>query len=152
MQVAGAFFLAQAVDAGSAWAKGAPTPFEKATFAAFLDVLLPRDALSGSTTDLKVHARLWAFARLDANFARLVALGCQWLSMTGGAGFPELPSKQKTAVVRWMSESDWNEVPRRFYELVRLAAIETYYSEQANWADLPLHQPPQPEGYPPPWV
>lgn len=152
-KVAGAFFLSQTSSLGMALAAppSAPTTLERTTFAAFLDTLLPRDALSGSASDLKIDTGLWEFSRLDPRFLRLLELGCRWLNMTGGAGFADLSETQKIAIVEWMSTSDWNEVPRRFYELVRQAAITAYYSNPASWAGLPLQRPPQPFGYPPPW-
>ena len=120
--------------------------------AAFLDILLPRDALSGSATDLAVHDQLLAFARTDASFGRLLGIGCQWLNMTGGVPFAQLSGDQQTAVVTWMSTADWNEIPRRFYELVRQVAIELYFIQPAAWGGLPISRSPQPRGYPPPWA
>jgi len=134
-----------------AWAATTPTALERATFAAFLDVLLPRDAYSGSATDLGVDAKLWSLAQIDLQFGRLLGVGCQWLNLTGATGFADLSERQKIAVVQWMSGADWNEVPRRFYELMRQAAVEVYYSEPAAWVGLAIQRPPQPLGYPPPW-
>ena len=151
LKVVGAFFLTHAADIRPAWAASAPTKLQRATFAAFVDVLLPADALSVSATDLQVDDKLWQISGLDSRFHRLLNLGCTWLDMTGGAGFADLTPDQQIAVVQWMSSADWNEVPRRFYELVRQTAVEAYYSDPQAWAGLPLLRPPQPVGYPPPW-
>jgi hypothetical protein len=150
-QIVGAFFLGLGVSPGQALA-AAPALHQRATVAAFLDILFPRDAISGSATDLGVHDKLLAFSQGDENFARLLDIGSQWLNMTGSEPFAGLPDDQKTAIVTWMSESDWNQIPRRFYELVRQIAIELYFSQPASWVGLPIHRPPQPFGYPPPWV
>lgn len=151
LQIVGAFFLGQAFDVSPAVAAAAPSPLEKTSFAAFLDVLLPRDSLSGSATDLRVDKQLWDLAADDARFRRLIGLGCQWLNATGGPPFAELDAGQQIAVVEWMSHADWNEVPRRFYELVRQTAVEVYYSDPAAWRGLSIERPPQPLGYLPPW-
>jgi len=151
LKIVGAFFLGQAFDISPALAAAAPSPAERATFAAFLDVLLPRDAVSGSASDFRVDVQLWALAKTEARFRRLVVLGCQWLNMTGGPPFTELTIEQQIAVVEWMSHSDWSEVPRRFYELVRQTAVEVYYSDLAAWQGLSIEHPPQPLGYMPPW-
>ena len=151
LKVVGAFFFSHALDIGQARADSPPAALERTTFAAFLDVLLPRDALSGSATDLHVDDKLWEFAQSDARFRRLLGLGCQWLNLTGGPPFAELTAEQQIAVLEWMSTSDWNRIPRRFYELVRQAAIELYYSDPEAWHGLPIERPPQPLGYPPPW-
>jgi hypothetical protein len=151
LKIVGAFFLGQAFDIPPVLAAVAPSPRERATFAAFLDVLLPRDALSGSATELRVAEQLWVLAGADARFRRLIELGCQWLNMTGGPPFVALSAGQQIAVVEWMSHSDWEQVPRRFYELVRQTAVEVYYTDPAAWRGLPIERPPQPLGYLPPW-
>ncbi len=151
LKVTGAFFLTPGLSTGTVLVTSSPTASERTTLATFLDVLLPRDALTGAATDLGVDAKLWAFSELDPRFRQLLVVGCRWLNMTGGAGFSALTSAQKNKVVEWMSSADWNEIPRRFYELLRQAAIETYYSEPSAWGGLPLKSPPQPVGYPPPW-
>jgi hypothetical protein len=151
LKIVGAFFLGQAFDVSSALAGSEPSTRERATFAAFLDVLLPRDALSGSATDLRVDEQLWELSAAEARYRRLIELGCQWLNMTGGPPFAELVAEQQVALVEWMSGSDWNQIPRRFYELVRQTAVEVYYSDPAAWRGLSLERPPQPLGYLPPW-
>jgi len=151
IKIVGAFFLGRAFDIPDALAAPAPSPLRRATFSAFLDVLLPRDALSGSATDLRVDKQLLELADTDARFHRLIELGCDWLNMTGGPPFTELAAEQQIAIVEWMSQSDWDGVPRRFYELVRQTAVEAYYSDPASWRGLPISRPPQPLGYLPPW-
>jgi len=150
-KVAGVFFLALSLPNGWALPTTVRSGIDRDTFAAFLDVLLPRDAHSGSATDLKVNVELLKFARHDERFLRLIDLGCTWLNMTGKVGFTDLPSTDQIRLVEWMSSSDWNEIPRRFYELVRQTAIEAYFSQPASLAGLPIRGSPQPIGYPPPW-
>jgi hypothetical protein len=151
LKIVGVFLFGEVSGIGMAWAAAPPTKSESRTLAAFIDILIPRDALSGSATDLQVDAKLWEFSKSSIQFHRLVKLGCQWLNMTGGPPFPELHTDQQTAIVEWMAASDWNEVPRRFYELLRQAAAEIYYSDPAAWKGLAITQPPQPIGYPSPW-
>lgn len=151
IQIIGAFFLGQAFDVSATVATAAPSQLEQTTFAAFLDILLPRDSLSGSATDLQVDQVLWKLAEDDARFRRLIGLGCQWLNTTGGPPFAELDIEQQIIVVEWMSHADWNDVPRRFYELVRQTAVEAYYSNPTTWRGMSIEKPPQPLGYPPPW-
>jgi hypothetical protein len=152
LQVVGAFFLNDTVLVPSARAAPEPTQLDRRTFAAFLDVLLPRDASSGSATQLGVDRVLLEFSLLDERFRRLIELGNTWLNMTGRGSFADLPSVDQIKVVEWMAGADWNQVPRRFYELVRQAAVETYFSNPASLVGLPLKPSPQPQGYPPPWA
>ena len=121
------------------------------TLRAFIDVLLPRDSHCGSASDYHVDRQLLVLARHDKQFGKLLGLGCQWLNMTGTIAFAELAAADQATVVRWMADSDWNQIPRRFYELLRQLAVEIYYSDQRAWNGLPLSAPPQPLGYPPPW-
>lgn len=151
LKIVGAFFLGRTFDISPALAAPVPSALDRATFAAFLDILLPRDILSGSATDLRVDEKLWLLSDSEARFRRLVVLGCQWLNMTGGPPFTDLVVEQQVAVVEWMSQSDWDEVPRRFYELVRQTAVEVYYSDPSAWRGLSIERPPQPLGYLPPW-
>lgn len=150
-KIVGAFFLGASIEPVSAVLATPVSDRERATLAAFLDTLLPADKLSGSATDLGVDLQLWAFAKTAADFRKLVEYGCRWLNMTGGALFAELAAEQQIAVVDWMSRADWNEIPRRFYELVRQVAIELYFSNPASIGGLPIKRSPQPLGYPPPW-
>ena len=150
-KIVGAFFLGSAINLASAAALAPPGKEERTTLAAFLDTLLPRDELSGSATDLGIDRQLWAFSTSEPDFRKLVDYGCRWLNMTGSSPFPALAIEQQIAVVDWMSRADWNEIPRRFYELVRQVAIELYYSNPAALNGQPINRSPQPLGYPPPW-
>jgi hypothetical protein len=114
LAVIGAFFVGATLDSSRSIAETVLSPLEQTALNAFLDVLLPRDGVSGSASDLGVPDELREIARLDPRFRRLLALGCRWLDLTGGPPFGALPIAQQTAVVEWMAQSDWNEVPRRF--------------------------------------
>ncbi len=149
--IIGAFFIGSALDSSRSAAETALSASEEAALSAFLDVLLPRDAVSGSASDLEVPDELRELARSDHRFRRLLALGCRWLDLTGGPPFRALPAAQQTAIVEWMAQSDRDEVPRRFYELVRQVAVELYYSRPESWRGTTITRPPQPHGYPPPW-
>jgi hypothetical protein len=151
LKVIGAFFLAVTLPAAPASAETLSSTAKRRTFAAFLNILIPRDVYTGSASDLKVDRRLWAFAARDPRFSRLIDLGCLWLDMTGTGGFADLSIVDRNTVVEWMANSDWNQIPRRFYELVRQLAVEIYYSNPDSLGGLPIKTPPQPLGYPPPW-
>lgn len=151
LKIVGAFFVAEGSAIPSALAERRASAIDRVTFAAYLDVLLPADSHTGSATALRVDRALLSLASRDDRFERLVALGCRWLNMTGTVGFADLQSSDRIRIVEWMATSDWNQVPRRFHELVRQTAIEAYYSHPAALAGLPISAPPQPLGYPPPW-
>lgn len=148
-KIVGAFFVGGAVNLAFAAAPLTPGAAEHAALASFVDTLLPRDGLSGSATDLGVDQQIWTFSKTEPDFRKLLNLGCRWLNMTGGPPFSKLAVDQQLAVVSWMAQSDWNEIPRRFYELLRQISLELYYSALSAWHGLPIQNPPQPVGYPP---
>ena len=122
-----------------------------ATLTAFLDTILPRDALSGSASDLGVPAAIVTAAKGDELYSRLVDVGCQWLDRAAEGSFSASSPQAQLTIVAWMAESPWDEVPRRFYELLRQSALELYYSRPESWAGLEITRPPQPVGYPDHW-
>lgn len=148
-KIVGAFFVGGSVDLAFAAAPLAPGVTERAALAAFVNTLLPRDGMSGSATDLGVDQQIWTFSKTESDFRKLLNLGCRWLDMTGGPPFSKLAVDQQLVVVSWMAQSDWNGIPRRFYELMRQISLELYYSSPSAWNGLPIHSPPQPVGYPP---
>ena len=122
-----------------------------ATLAAFLDTLLPRDALSGSASDLGVPDTILNESAGDEPYSRLIRVGCLWLDRAAEGRFATSSARVQEVIVAWMADSDWNEVPRRFYELLRQRAVELYYSRPESWAGLAITRPPQPIGYPDHW-
>lgn len=122
------------------------------TLAAFLDTLLPRDATSGSASDLAIPNAILTESHNDPLFTRLLQVGCQWLDLAAEGRFADATPRVREVIVAWAAESDWDGVPRRFYELLRQRALERYYSNPAAWGGLPLTRPPQPIGYPEPWA
>lgn len=121
------------------------------TLSAFVDVLLPADPHSPAASAFGTAETLLELGLEQPLFARLLDVGCNWLNQTGGPPFRKLAEDQKILVTDWMSKADFNEIPRRFYHLVRLVAIEHYFSHAGAIAGLPLNSSPQPIGYPPPW-
>ena len=122
-----------------------------ATFAAFLDTLLPRDDASGSASDLGLPGAILKEARGDELYTRLIRVGCSWLDRAAEGSFAAAPPRVHGIIVTWMADSDWDEVPRRFYELLRQRAVELYYCQPEAWAGLAITRPPQPVGYPDHW-
>lgn len=151
LKIIGAFFLANAALPPDTFAAPPSSANAVRTFAAFLDVLLPRDAHSGAATDLQVDLALWSVADDSPLFHKLIMQGSYWLDEVAEGSFSDLNDADQIKVVEWMAADDWNQVPRRFYELVRQAAVEIYYSHPKSLAGLPLQTSPQPQGYPPPW-
>lgn len=123
----------------------------EATLAAYVDTLLPQDALSPSASQLDLHRRIVReFSTLPFQ-RRLLDVGCAWLDQAAEEPFRSAPPRVRDVVVEWMSQAESDRVPRRFYEVVRQRALELYYSQSEAWGGLPLTRPPQPLGHPEPW-
>jgi len=120
--------------------------------AAFVDTLLPADALTPAASALGVPEAIADFAAGVPGLPELIAGGTAWLDRTGGPPFAELSAADRDRVVAWMEGSDPAQGPYRFYEVIRLLAVEFYYAAPEAVAGLPLNVAPQPRGYPPPWT
>ncbi len=121
------------------------------TFAAYLDILLPGDDMSPSASAVGVDVELRQLAQGAPLFERLLALGTQWLNQTGRGPFHTLLLGDQGRVVDWMATADRDEIPGRFYELVRQSAVEFYYARPEAKAGFDMNTAPQPAGNPPPW-
>lgn len=118
---------------------------------AFLDTLLPADAFGPAASDIGIGQALIGFASEETDFRRLIALGTQWLDALDVRPFADLPATTREDVLRFLQGADIDEIPGRFYRVVRQAAMELYHARADTITGLPLKPAPQPEGYPPPW-
>jgi hypothetical protein len=142
--------LAPASALARGWPRAARRRVE-ATLAAYVDTLLPADALTPAASALGVHRELTGIAAADAGLRQLFETGCDWLDRAAAEAFHNTSPRVRETVVAWMADSDPEQGPRRFYEIVRQRALEAYYSHPAAWGGLPLTAPPQPLGHPEPW-
>lgn len=146
----GLLMTASAVAPSDAIAQSPSTNVE-ATLAAFVDVLLPADAMSPSGTDLGVDKAVMADVEHNFIHRNTVEKGCDWLDQVLGKPFVSLPMSLKVRLVTILSESDRSSPLWRFYNFVRYRAVRTYYSHPEALGGLPISGPPQPAGYLPPW-
>ena len=123
-----------------------------ATLAAYLDTLLPQDALSPAASKLGIHTRILDEYAASPLQTRLLRAGCSWLDLAAEGSFRDAGQPVRDVIVTWMAQSDWNRVPRRFHEVLRQRAMELYFSHPKSLGGLPISRPPQPLGYPEPWA
>lgn len=135
---------------GTASAQGAADPV--GLLDAYVDILLPADNLSPAASALGVGQSIWTVAADQPLLAELILRVADWLDATGAGRFVDLSTEDQTTVVAYMEKADVDHLEGRFFQLIRLLAIEFYYAEPAALAGLPLNPTPQPEGYPPPWA
>ncbi len=130
---------------------GQTATIKRRTLDAVIDTLLPADDVTPSATALGVSNELVLLAPRGSSLHRLFALGTTWLDGLDARSFAELPTETRQDVLRYMERADYNEVPGRFFQLLRQMAVEIYYAQPETYAGLSLNPAPQPEGYPPPW-
>ena len=121
------------------------------TLAAFADTLLPDDGKTPAASTLGVDIELLEFISESEPFTRMTHLVCDWLDTIGDQPFAELNPQERLHIVDYMSAAERDVLEGRFYHLVRLLAIEFYYSRPEALAGLDLAVAPQPVGYLPPW-
>ena len=139
--------LAKAVPEIFASPKKRQIPFGP-SLRAFVDVLMPADALSPAASVLGIEQQIIAHSKLDYRFQKLLSLGFKWLDSQVPGGFSHLPAEVQIRVVEWMSQADDNSLPRRLFELLRHETMSLYYADARSWPGFSFSQPPQPNGYP----
>jgi hypothetical protein len=147
--------------AGGATAAAAPTCSSAArpatsdpliaTLTAFVDTLLPRDALTPAASELGVAAAVLRQSSANADYRRLVEDGCAWLDRAASGNFAAASPAIRVEAVTRMTALPWEAPPRYFYEALRQRALELYYSDPRSWGGLAIVRPPQPVGYPDHW-
>lgn len=118
---------------------------------AVLDTLLPADALSPAATALGVDREVEDSILGNPTMARFFEAALGWLDQLDGAPFRDLPEARRVEILAALAEADFNQIPGRFYHLMRALAIEFYFTHPEAFAGYPLEPAPQPMGYPPPW-
>ena len=132
---------------------GAQTHSDKdAALDAFLDILLPADADTPSASTLQIGAEIREIIPPDSLSWKLLNLGSKWLDSLDAQAFAAMPLETQTKIVTWMSTANVDEIPGRFYQVIRLFAVELYYARPEAISGLPLQVAPQPQGYLPPWT
>ena len=126
-------------------------PVSRGALEAYVDILLPGGDGLPSASSLGIAAEIEALAPEGSVFRRLLAVGSEWLDTVQGGGFADLPVSAQAQIVDWMAAAPYDEIPGRFYHVVRLFAVELYYTRPEARIGLPLEHAPQPFGYPPPW-
>lgn len=145
-----------ALIAGAGLAGLAPLPAlpqtgSAASLGMVLDVLFPADDMSPAATTLGIDRDIAEFAATNPQLQRLFDLALAWLDQSEGQPFAALTADARAKALERMERSDFNQVPGRFFHILRALAAEFYYARPESLAGLSLNPAPQPLGYPPPW-
>ncbi len=127
----------------------AAAPGDLASLGAVLDTLLPADAFGPAATALGAEVQIVAFLGENGPLRQLFGLALGWMDGLEDRPFRDLPPPRQAAIVAAMADSDFNQIPGRFYHILRALAVEYTYAAPGALGGLPLHPAPQPDGYPP---
>lgn len=122
-----------------------------ASLAAVLDTLLPDDGLTPAASALGIEAELRGLIAGNDLVLQLFAAALGWMDSLAPVPFRDLAEVDRAAVLDAMAGADFNQIPGRFYHILRALAVELFYARPEALAGLPLASAPQPLGYPPPW-
>lgn len=126
-------------------------PLPAGPLAEIVDLILPADAMSPSASDLGVHTEIQNTIAGHPLLRRLFEYGLTWIDQVGGRPFLELPREAQLQILNFAEQADFNQVPGRFFAVLRVLACELYFSQTEAIAGYPLNDAPQPDGYLPPW-
>jgi hypothetical protein len=121
------------------------------SFAAFLDLLIPKDEWSPSASAVGVDGAILEQAQQDRQLGRLIELGVGWLDDTaksqGANAFHELPEDRQLLILSIAEKQRKRTLPRVFFDNLRHQAFGHYYADPRSWTSLGYAGPPQPKGF-----
>ncbi|MFN3844686.1 MAG: gluconate 2-dehydrogenase subunit 3 family protein [Paracoccaceae bacterium] len=119
---------------------------------AVLDALLPDDGVTPAATALGIEHDLRGFLAGNDMLTQLFGAALGWMDQISGGSFRTASPDEQHDLLSQMSDADFNQIPGRFYHIIRALAVEFYYARPEALAGLPINPAPQPLGYPPPWA
>ena len=133
---------------GPVAAQGAP---DLSSLGAVLDTILPADDQSPSPSSLGVDREIQDIVLANPLLERLFGAALGWMDGLGNRPFRDLTEAQRVEILSFMQTADFNQIPGRFYHIVRAFCCELYFARAEAITGYPLNASPQPAGYPPPW-
>jgi hypothetical protein len=131
--------------------KPVPVTPDRLALNAFIDRLIPADDVPGAG-ELGITERLLEKAKMNRNYADLLAKGCQWLDrqavLQGYTAFAPMPAALKDTVIQMAADSPSRSLPRVLFKRVWEDACFYYYSHPEILKRLAYAGPPQPAGFP----
>lgn len=124
----------------------------RSSLGAVLDTMLPEDSVSPSASAIDIDSALEDIAAANPLLNQLFDAALGWMDTVADRPFGDLPEETRIEILNFMEAADFNQIPGRFFHIVRIMACELYYSRGEAISDFPLNAAPQPLGYPPPWT
>ena len=121
------------------------------TLTALLDTLLPDDGVTPSASALGVDDDLHDFLLALPEVHEPVLAVFDWLDTVGDRRYFRLSAPLQLHLVDLMAGVAPDMLEGWFYQSIRRAAIEFYYTKPEALVGLDLDAAPQPAGYMPPW-
>lgn len=143
--------FASSIAAATALPVAAQTSIDRNLLNLVADTILPEDELTPSASAIGAVDDLLDMVQGHQMLNQLMAFGLQWLNQVQGTAFAARSVEDRERLLLAAAESDFNQVPGRFFHVLRVLLLEAYYSKPEALGGLPVNQAPQPEGYLPPW-
>lgn len=143
--------FASSIAAATALPVAAQASIDRNLMVLVADTILPKDDLTPSASEIGAVDEVLEMVQGHPMLQQLMAFGLQWVNQVQGRPFKSLSPEDREGLLLAASESDFNQVPGRFFHVIKVLLLEAYYSKPAALVGLPLHPAPQPEGYLPPW-
>lgn len=118
---------------------------------AVLDTILPPDELSPSPSSLGIDRDIQDIVLANPLLERLFGAALGWMDGLADRPFRDLTDAQRIEILTFMQSADFNQIPGRFFHIVRAFCCELYFAREEAIAGFPLNAAPQPTGYMPPW-
>lgn len=143
--------FASGIAAATAFPVSAQVSIDRPLLDLVSDTILPEDALTPSASAIGAVDDVLEMVQSHQMLQQLMAFGLQWINQAAGVPFAQLPTEGREQLLKLAQDSDFNQVPGRFFHVLRVLLLEAYYAKPETLAGLPLNSAPQPEGYLPPW-
>ena len=144
--------LATSMAAGVSVPVSAQQTIPRELFDQVANLLIPADEMSPGASQLGVVDDVYEMVAGHPMLQQLFSYGFGWLDQVAGQPFLSLPALTQHQILSAASQSDYNQIPGRFFHVLRLFVIEVYFGHPEAVAGLPINPAPQPDGYLPPWT
>lgn len=118
---------------------------------AWVETLVPTDALSAGAGSLMIHLKVIEKAAGIAQYRRLLEMGVIWANtqakQQGATSFAALKPEQAEAVVAEAEASGLNAIPGLFFYHTLRDTKHYYYLDAGSWPGVGFPHTPQPLGF-----
>lgn len=144
--------FASSIAAATAFPVAAQVSIDQKLLALIGDTILPEDEFTPAASSVGAVQEVLEIVQGHSMLGQLMAFGLQWINSVQGIEFANRSHEDRERLLMAAAESDFNQIPGRFFHVFRVLLLEAYYSKPEALVGLPVNTAPQPQGYLPPWT